>query len=147
MIYEFAKYVREKIPFPADSMMMDFDTETQVIVGGDLPGDPVDIVLIKENQGVPAAFPQNRQDVPVQFLCRGDTSGRARDLAFAIYDAEALGSKLPDGRKFRERHSFYLTPGGIRIARFYFLQSPFDLGAVAAGYIYSFNAMLIFGDE
>lgn len=147
MINQLSDYIRTTVVFPDDSQHRAFDPQTQVIVGGELPDDPVDMVLMIAGSGVIAGFPQNRQDVPVQFLCRGDTHGRARDIAFAIFNADSLGSVDAAGRKFKERHSFYLKQGGIRVARFSWIQPPFSLGADNSGHVFSFNAMVVFGDE
>lgn len=146
MIYQLADYVRTNIVFPADAEAFAFDVQNQLLVGGYLPDDPVDVVVVRENQGYAWNDMQDRQDIPVQFLSRGETHGRARDLIMAVYDADCFSTLLPDGRRFRSRYDFYFASGGHRIAAFKFSQTPYDLGADTGGYVFTLNAMVTFGN-
>lgn len=146
MIYQLAEYIRTNVPFPAAFDQVPFDPELQVIVGGYQAGDGNDILSMKELSGPPGGYPNDRQDVPVQFISRGDTPARAREILFAVYDADALSSELPDGRRFRERFKFSLGTGTITVAKFSWIQSPFDLGAVDGGFSYSANAIVTWGN-
>ena len=146
MIYQLSDYVRTNLTFPNDPEGFAFDVQNQFIVGGFLPDDPIDVVVLRENQGMPANDMQDRQDIPVQFLARGETHGRARDLIFTVYNADCFSSELTDGRRFKGRNDFYFASGGYRIASFRFMQSPYDLGADSGGYVYTLNAMVTFGN-
>lgn len=138
VIYAFQDYVRETIVFPHK-----FDPHLKVIVGGELPNDPLEVVLMKD-QGGPGSGQQDLTAYRMQFLIRAQNHGRARDLTYAIYDADSLGSKLPDGRSYHERGDFYIKHGSdrIRVAYLKWLQSPIDLGAVQQGYVFSMNTVL-----
>ena len=146
-IYALAEYIKTGTAWPNG-----FDFADQFIVGGSLPSDPVECILMKESGGGPISGTQDRQDITIQFLARAEIHSRSRELIYAVFDSDALTSRLqPDGPKFHEIFDFTIqetTTGGlIRIAKLGWVQTPFDLGATGpSSFAHSVNAIVTMGN-
>ena len=107
---------------------------------------------MKESGGGPISGTQDRQDITIQFLARAEIHSRSRELIYAVFDSDALTSRLqPDGPKFHEIFDFTIqetTTGGlIRIAKLGWVQTPFDLGATGpSSFAHSVNAIVTMGN-
>lgn len=141
---EFANHIRDKVVFPVDDLERDFNPGS-IIVADTVPNDPLELLIVRTVGSVPAGDQQDRHDVSVQMLARAQTSGRASDLVQAIYDADALCTKDPRGRKYHFRNDMQLP--NVRIARLFWTSAPFSMGAQLGGFMYSATVQLTYGNN